>query len=76
MPEVADRERYRACAVSSSDKLRAERSQTLASAVNLKFPSHGWHARGRNFKFENHTRNNKLLVQLLNLKFALCVAPM
>jgi hypothetical protein len=53
----------------------AETRIAAASVVNLKFLSHGWHARGRNFKFENHTRNINLLVQLLNPKFALRVAP-
>ena len=50
-------------------------SGSRASVVNLTFLSLGWHARGRNFKFENHTRNISLLVQLLNTKFALRVAP-
>ena len=45
------------------------------SVVNLKFLSHRWHARGRNYKFENHTRNINLLVQLLNPKFAQRFAP-
>jgi len=51
------------------------RATEADSVVNLKFLSLGWHARGRNFKVEDHTRNIDLLVQLLNPKFALRVAP-
>ena len=54
---------------------RACFSGSRAGVVNLKFLSLGWHARGRNFKFENHTRNIDLPVQLVNPKFALRAAP-
>ena len=53
----------------------ARRTAGQPNAVNLKFPSPGWQARGRNLKFENHTGTISLLVQLSNPKLALRDAP-
>jgi len=50
------------------------KARGISSVVNLKFPPPGWHARSRNFKFENHTRSIDSLVQLLKPKFA-CPSP-